>query len=93
MSVNRNKQIVLMSTEKDIIMRGEWLTDIHMDHFNNLLKNCSDYRPVETWRLQLPDYIQVMPTDKKHILILHSSSGPLDGNWVCSYYNKKNIYL
>lgn len=51
MSVKINKQIVLMPREKDIIIPGNWLTDIHMEHFGHLLQNCSDYTPVETWRV------------------------------------------
>jgi len=60
-----------------------------VEHFQNLLQNCSEYTPVETW--QLLDTIQPVSTDKKHIL--HSSSGPSDGHWVCSYYDKKNIFI
>lgn len=48
MFVQLKKDIVLMPAEKDIIIRGEWLTDVHMDHFIHLLRSCSDYRPVET---------------------------------------------
>jgi len=93
MSVEANKQRVLMPRERDIIIQGDWLIDIHMDHFDHLLQNCSDYRPVETWRVQCLDRIQPIPVDKKHIQILHSSSGPSDGHWVCSYYNRKNIFI
>jgi len=64
-----------------------------MEHFNNLLRNCSDYRPVETWRIQCPDTIQCVPEHIKHIQILHSSSGLHDGHWVCSYYDRKNIFV
>jgi len=93
MSVHTKKHITLMSEERNIIVNGEWLTDVHMEHFQNLLQNCSEYTPVETWRVQLLDTIQPVPTDKKHIQILHSSSGPSDGHWVCSYYDKKNIFI
>ncbi|KYN08276.1 hypothetical protein ALC62_00741 [Cyphomyrmex costatus] len=64
-----------------------------MEHFHYLLRNCSNYTPVETWRIQLLNTIQPIPIDKKHIQILHSSSGPLDGHWVCSYYDRKNIFI
>jgi len=83
---------ILTSVSRDIIVRGEWLTDLHIEHFQNLLRNCSEYALVETWRIQLPDTIQPISIDKKHIQILHSSSGPSDGHWVRSYYDKK-IYL
>jgi len=94
MSVHTKKHITLMSEERNIIVDGEWLTDVHMEHFQNLLQNCSEYTPVETWRVQLLDTIQPVPIDKKHIQILHSSSGPSDGHWVCSYYDKKKyLYM
>jgi len=64
-----------------------------MEHFGHLLQNCSDYTLVETWRVQCLDTIQPMPKDKNHIQILHSSSGPFDGHWVCSYYNTKYIFI
>ena len=85
--------MVLLPKEKDIIIQGEWLTDMHMEHFGHLLQNCSEFRPVETWRVQCLDTIQPMPIDKKHIQILHSSSSPFDGHWVCSYYNMKHIFI
>jgi len=84
---------ILTSINRDIIVRGEWLTDLHIEHFQNLLRNCSEYTLVETWRIQLPDTIQLISIDKKHIQILHSSYGPLDGHWVCSYYDRKNIFI
>jgi len=46
------EHIPLKLAEKNIILQGEWLTDIHMDNFQRLLASCSDYRPVETWRIQ-----------------------------------------
>jgi len=86
---------ILTSVNKDIIVRGEWLTDLHIEHFQNLLRNCSEYTPVETWRIQLLDTIQPILIDKKHIQILYSSSGPgsSDGHWVCSYYDRRNIFI
>jgi len=64
---------ILTSVNRDIIVRGEWLTDLHMEHFQNLLQNCFEY--VETWRIQLPNTIQPVPKDKTRIQILHNSSG------------------
>lgn len=93
MSVHTKKHITLMPADKNIIFRGEWLTDVHMEHFKNLLRNCSEYTPVDTWRIQLLDTIQPIPVNKKHIQILHSSSGTYDGHWVCSYYDTKNIFI
>jgi len=59
-----------------------------MDHFNNLLENHSDYKPVSTWRIQLPQTIHLVPPNKKHIQILYSSN-----HWVCSYYDTKYIFI
>jgi len=64
-----------------------------MDHFQQLLASCSDYRPVETWRIQCLHTIQPMLPNKKHIQILHSMSSVLDGHWICSYYDRKNVYI
>ena len=54
MSIKVEKQMTLSSDQKDIIAQGNWLNDTHMDHFNQLLKNCSDYRPEGTWKLCFP---------------------------------------
>jgi len=48
MSMYTKEHIPLKLAEKNIILQGEWLTDIHMDNFQRLLASCSDYRPVET---------------------------------------------
>src|SRR5580765_4860906 len=88
MYVQKKKDIVLMPTEKDIIVRGEWLTDMHMEQFHHLVQTYSNYKPVETWRIQCLDTIQPVPESKKHIQILHSTS-----HWVCSYYDTKNIFI
>jgi len=45
MSVKRKD--ILTSVNRAIIARGEWLTDLHIEHFQNLLRNCSEYTPVE----------------------------------------------
>jgi len=82
-----------MPADRDVIFRGDWLTDIHIDHFQQLLASCSDYRPVETWRIQCLHTIQPILLDKKHIQILHSMSNLSDGHWVCSYYDRKNIFI
>lgn len=89
-----DKRIDLSSTDKNIISRGEWLTDVHMEHFGSLLERCSDYyKHIETWRIQCLDTIEPVATDKKHIQILHSSSGLCDGHWVCCYYDTRNIFI
>jgi len=93
MSVYTKEHIPLKLAEKNIILQGEWLTDIHMDNFHRLLASCSDYRPVETWRIQCLHTIEPVLQDKKHIQILHSSSSLSDGHWVCSYYDKKKIFI
>jgi len=91
MSVKRKD--ILISVNRDIIAQGKWLTDLHIEYFQNFLRNCSEYTPVETWRIELPDTIQPISIDKKYIQILYSSSGPADGHWVCSYYDRKNIFI
>lgn len=53
-------------------LRGEWLENIHIDYFGLLLKNCSEYRPCESWKVQCPDRIEPIPKNQKHIQILHS---------------------
>jgi len=45
----------LTYADKNIIDGGEWLTlslspslsDVHIEHFHHLLRNCSEYTPVE----------------------------------------------
>jgi len=39
---------ILTSINRDIIDQGKRLTDLHIEHFQNLLRNCSEYTPVET---------------------------------------------
>ncbi|KYN17581.1 hypothetical protein ALC57_10130 [Trachymyrmex cornetzi] len=43
-----------------------------MDHFQLLLASCSDYKPVETWRIQLLGTVQAVFYDRKHIFIYDS---------------------
>ncbi|KYM95705.1 hypothetical protein ALC62_13647 [Cyphomyrmex costatus] len=62
----KTKGMTLGPVERNIIVRGEWLTDTHMNHFQQLLASCSDYKPVETWRIQLLDTIQAVFYDKDH---------------------------
>lgn len=75
-----------------------------MDHFEQLLKSCSNYRPVETWRIEILDTIPSMSGKKKRIQILfnisdplnlhlHDLRKPLNGHWVCCYYDTKNIFI
>ncbi|KYN07689.1 hypothetical protein ALC62_01337 [Cyphomyrmex costatus] len=66
------KGITFGPVERNIIVRGKWLTDTHMNHFQQLLASCSDYKPVETWRIQLLDTIQAVFYDKKNIFIYDS---------------------
>jgi len=47
MSVHTKKHITLISEVRNIIVGGEWLTDVHIEHFQNLLRNCSEYTPGE----------------------------------------------
>jgi len=49
MSMHTKKDITLICADKNIIVGGEWLTDVHIEHFHHLLRNCSEYTPVETW--------------------------------------------
>jgi len=55
-----------------IILKGEWLEDIHIDYFNLLLGNYSEYRPRESWKIQCPDRIEPIFKNQEHIQILHS---------------------
>ena len=99
------KHGISMFTEKNKNenLRGEWLWDDDMERFNCLLQNHSNYRPVETWRVQLLDTIPPIPTNEKHIQFLYSSLSRDNandnwllygrGNWVCSYYDRKNIFI
>jgi len=50
--VHTKKDIITLTcADKNIIVDGEWLTDVHIEHFYHLLRNCSEYTPVETWRI------------------------------------------
>jgi Ulp1 family protease len=80
---------MLSADQKNIIVRGDWLNDTHMDHFNQLLKNCSDYRPEDTWKLYFPNNIESVPENKKHIQILFSSNN----HWVCCYFDRKKLFI
>lgn len=91
MSKKIDRRIILSSIDKNIIVRGKWLTDTHMEHFGCLLEKYSNYKHIETWRLYILETVQPVTTDKKHIQILHSSFG--GGHWVCSYYDTKDIFI
>ena len=84
--------MTLSLEQKSIIAEGRWLNDLHMDHFNYILKSCLDFRPVGTYLVQSLDRVQSMPRNKKHIQILPSES--LGIHWICGYFDsKKYIYL
>jgi len=67
-----------------------------MANFLRLLASCSDYRPVEIWRIQCLHMIEHILQDKKHIQILHGSSSVSDqgtGYVVSTTKNNKNIFM
>ncbi|KYM97819.1 hypothetical protein ALC62_11486 [Cyphomyrmex costatus] len=64
----KKKGITLGPVERNIFVRGEWLTDTHIDHFQQLLASCSDYKPVETWRIQLLDTIHAVAFSSKNYI-------------------------
>ncbi|XP_011690285.1 PREDICTED: uncharacterized protein LOC105451500 [Wasmannia auropunctata] len=79
-----------------IILKDEPLNDAHIDYFGSLLKNCSDYQPRESWEIQCPDLIEPVFKDQKHIQLLYSCSDTISNStrhWVCSYYDKRRIYI
>jgi len=89
----KTKNLILMPADRDIIFRGDWLTDIHIDHFQQLLASCSDYSPVETWRIQCLHTIQPILPDKKHIQILHSMSNLSDIGFVATMIERIYLYM
>jgi len=86
----KTKDLILMPANRDVIFRGDWLMDIHIDHFQQLLASFSDYRPIETWRIQCllryNLYYQIKTIYK------YCMSNLSDGHWVCSY-DRKNIFI
>jgi len=46
---------------------------IYIQHFYQLLKSCSDYRPVSIFQCYISNTIPSISESKKHIQILHSS--------------------
>ena len=72
--INRSINILPLSVNNvQIIINGEWLTDDHIEYFHKLLEANSNYKPRETWRIQLLDTIQPVPEYQDHIQILHQS--------------------
>ena len=63
------EKVYLTSREKDIIIKGRWLEDEHMEKFGTLVRNWSTYVPQEPWKVQLPHHIEPIPEDKEHIQI------------------------
>jgi len=47
---------------------------MHMDYFNQLSKNCSNYRSVESRQLFFPDHIKPILKNMGHIQILFSTN-------------------
>jgi hypothetical protein len=90
-------KVSLTFKERDIIIKGGWLEDDHMEKFGFLVKKSSNYIPQEPWKVQLPHNIEPVPEDKEHIQILHSADDlrnqQSDGHWVLCYYDKKRIYI
>ena len=72
--INSSINILPLSVNNmQIIIQGEWLTDDHIEYFHKLLEANSNYKPRETWRVQLPFTIQPVPENQDHIQILHQS--------------------
>ncbi|XP_066596565.1 putative uncharacterized protein DDB_G0282499 [Prorops nasuta] len=80
----------LCARNEEIIKNGQWLEDEHMNHFFHILKSCSNYNPQSTLLVQIPNNIESVPKNVKHIQILHSCDdfkSNQGGHWVCSYYD------
>ena len=53
--INSSINILPLSVNNmQIIIKGEWLTDDHIEYFHKLLQANSNYKPRETWRVQCP---------------------------------------
>ena len=80
-----------------VLSSGKYLRDDHIEHFFELVKKI--FHPyLYVTQLQLSDYIEFsLPSSRNNIHILYRTltdnnllSG---GNWVCSYYDTKFIYI
>ena len=81
-----------------IIIKGEWLADDHIEYFHKLLEANTNYKPRESWRIQIPATIQPVPENQDHIQILHQSEKirtNAGGHWVCSFYkhDERRVYI
>lgn len=74
------------------ISQNLWLDDSHMDIFHSIIHEYG-YSPQGTWKVQLPDTIDEIPANVEHIQILFSGAPNTIGHWVCSYYDRKSIYI
>ena len=59
-----------------------WLSDLEIEHFHNLLRHCSNYKPISTG--SAIQNIKEIPIYQKNIQILYDNNVR---HWICTYYD------
>lgn len=78
-----------------LIMNNGELSNEHIDAFLKLIPIFfPDYVIVKTCQIQTSDYCEIS-ADKKHIQLIFNPSKTIDGvgNWICCYYDAKDLYV
>ena len=80
--------------EKNRILNGEWLSDISVHIFYEILKNSSNFIPRDTLlsinHLENRNATRIQPVSRyqEHLQIIHTRD-----YWICVYFDKKTIFI
>lgn len=78
---------------KKVVTSGQRLTDVHINVFNNILRNIRYCSPRGFSRLRHHDEtIEPVSCHEKHIEILDVSENQ-NGHWVCSFYDGNKVFI
>lgn len=91
-----SRQIILASG------RNAWLSDDEVDYFACLLHEQFHFQFRETWKLLIPECMEPLQPNKRHIHLLHSSNEDFSksdarqmrgGHWICIWFNGESIHV
>ena len=80
--------------EKKRWLEGEWLSDLSVKKFHDILGKFSNSKPRDTllfinhFENRNTKRIEPVAQDQQHLQIIHT-----DNHWICIFFDKINIYI
>ena len=87
-------QQIYEEVEKKKILEGDWLTDISVYKFHEILRRFSSFQPRDTLLVinhlenRNAARIKPIPQNEKHLQVIHSRD-----HWICIFFDLKNIFV